>query len=363
MARNHYEVLGLERGSSHSEIRSAYRRLVIRYHPDTSKETNALEQFHRITEAYEVLGDRERRLQYDKLLDMAATQAVVQTQRRRSPEVEATKAKAYAAAPGGRRAAAVSTELTRLTLLHSRGQSALAEKLANKILGYDPKQPIPYAVLGDIARAKGDLRTAAKMYAYAAQMDPSNELYHQRHEEMLGFALVNVGRTKERDLRPIVVGAFMLLLAMMYLVVARERPLLPELGPVSTWTMGVWVMGFVSGIVIGASMTYAGWLDRFFSIATTALGRISPVVALGTIAIVNFWLAAAIYTLLGLAQNAFNYSTTRVVGAVGTMTFVFAGACALSGTIDATQVFAWGGNLIYMGALCGWMVADSMRNA
>lgn len=361
MARNHYEVLGVKKTSSQSEIKTAFRKLVIKYHPDTSEESNALDMFHRITHAYEVLSDRDRRLQYDRLLEVETKQAVVKP--RQAATAERPPKKTYASAGRGR-VMAVSGEVTRLTLLHSRGQSSMAEKLAQKIISHDPRQPIPYAVLGDLSRSRGDLKQAAKMYAMAVQMDPSNELYHQRHEEMISFAVVGVSRNKStaasRQLS-LMVGVGVIFLAAIYMVLAREQPLLPDLGPISTWTLGVWVMTFLCGVVAGVSMCFAEMLDRFFSVATTALGRVSPVVALATIAVVNFWVAAGIYTVLGFAQNGFNFSTTRVVAATAAITLLLSAAAQFSMQLDALQVLLWGGNLTYMGALCGWMVADSMR--
>lgn len=357
MARDHYEVLGLERGCSQSEVRAAYRRLVKLYHPDTSTVPDAIEAFHRITQAYEVLSDWERRGHYDRLLDLEEKRAVVQ------PKAQPAEARRPVYAGVGRsRRAAVVAEVARLTLLHSRGQSSQAERLAQKIIGYDPRQPVPYAVLGDLMRARGELKHAAKMYALAVQMDPGNELYQQRHEEMVSFAVVGVGREREQGRNvALLLGAGIVLLCALYLALAQEEALLPQLGPVSSWTLGVWVMAFLSGVAVGAAMCYAELLDRFFSVATTVLGRVSPVVALASIAIVNFWIAAAVYVLLGAAQRSFNYSTTRIVAATGGATFVLALAAGLSPMIQGAQVLAWGGNLVYIGALCGWMVADSMR--
>src|SRR5688572_28524195 len=135
MARNHYEVLGLERGCSQSEVRAAYRQLVKVYHPDTSNLPDAIDHFHQITQAYEVLSDWERRGPYDRLLDIEAKQAVVQPKRRPEP-----KRAAYAGV-GRSRSAAVNAEVARLTLLHGRGQSSQAERLAQKILSHDSGQP------------------------------------------------------------------------------------------------------------------------------------------------------------------------------------------------------------------------------
>ncbi|MBD3220579.1 molecular chaperone DnaJ [bacterium] len=65
--RDYYEVLGLSRDASESEIKKAYRKLAVKYHPDRNKEDpSAAEKFREATEAYEVLKDAERRAAYDR---------------------------------------------------------------------------------------------------------------------------------------------------------------------------------------------------------------------------------------------------------------------------------------------------------
>eukprot|EP00331_Platyophrya_macrostoma_P022105 CAMPEP_0176442566 /NCGR_PEP_ID=MMETSP0127-20121128/21895_1 /TAXON_ID=938130 /ORGANISM="Platyophrya macrostoma, Strain WH" /LENGTH=98 /DNA_ID=CAMNT_0017827611 /DNA_START=33 /DNA_END=326 /DNA_ORIENTATION=+ len=63
---NHYEALGVAQTASQSEIRSAYKTLVLKFHPDKNedKET-ATVIFNRIQEAYEVLNNQEARNRYD----------------------------------------------------------------------------------------------------------------------------------------------------------------------------------------------------------------------------------------------------------------------------------------------------------
>ena len=67
MAKDYYEVLGVERGATADDIQRAYRRLVRRYHPDVSKEKNAQQRFTEIQEAYDLLSDEKKRAMYDRV--------------------------------------------------------------------------------------------------------------------------------------------------------------------------------------------------------------------------------------------------------------------------------------------------------
>ena len=64
--RDYYEVLGVEKSASESDLKNAFRSLARKYHPDRSTEENAEDKFKEIQEAYAVLSDAEKRAQYDR---------------------------------------------------------------------------------------------------------------------------------------------------------------------------------------------------------------------------------------------------------------------------------------------------------
>ncbi len=64
--KDYYEVLGVSKDASEAEIKSAFRKLAKKYHPDVSKEPDAAEKFKEAQEAYAVLSDKDKRSRYDQ---------------------------------------------------------------------------------------------------------------------------------------------------------------------------------------------------------------------------------------------------------------------------------------------------------
>ena len=64
--KDYYEVLGVSKDASDDDIKSAFRKLAKKYHPDICKEPDAEEKFKEVQEAYAVLSDPTKRKQYDQ---------------------------------------------------------------------------------------------------------------------------------------------------------------------------------------------------------------------------------------------------------------------------------------------------------
>jgi len=66
MAQNYYDILGVSKSSSQDEIKRAYRKMALQWHPDRNKDSNATEKFKEINKAYEVLSDPKKKEVYDQ---------------------------------------------------------------------------------------------------------------------------------------------------------------------------------------------------------------------------------------------------------------------------------------------------------
>ncbi|MBI5151602.1 MAG: DnaJ domain-containing protein [Candidatus Pacebacteria bacterium] len=64
--RDFYDVLGVSKSASQAEIKAAYRKLALQYHPDRNKASDAETKFKEVNEAYQVLGDEKKREQYNQ---------------------------------------------------------------------------------------------------------------------------------------------------------------------------------------------------------------------------------------------------------------------------------------------------------
>lgn len=71
MAKDYYEILGVGKTATDGEIKKAYRKLALQWHPDRNKDPKAEEKFKEITKAYEILADSKKRQAYDQFGEAA----------------------------------------------------------------------------------------------------------------------------------------------------------------------------------------------------------------------------------------------------------------------------------------------------
>src|SRR5690606_13579885 len=67
--KNYYDILGVKKDASDAEIKKKYRKLVRQYHPDVSDDPDADNKIAEINNAYETLRDKDKRAEYDAMLD------------------------------------------------------------------------------------------------------------------------------------------------------------------------------------------------------------------------------------------------------------------------------------------------------
>lgn len=93
--KNYYEILGVNVDSTTTEIKSAYRKLARKYHPDINKAPEAIEKFKKITEAYETLSNPQKREQYNILKGFFKSETQKTSSQKAEEEYRESKKKNY----------------------------------------------------------------------------------------------------------------------------------------------------------------------------------------------------------------------------------------------------------------------------
>lgn len=363
MQPTHYEVLGVAETASADEIRRAYRRLVLRYHPDRNRSTDAAHRFHQVAQSYQVLSDPERRANYDAMLRLQRS--------RKEPGRTTTEHTAAGAAGSSRRPSArsrtadIANTLGEAARYFAQGKYGLAESAARRVLQLSPKEAMAHAILGDIASIQQRMDSALKHYAFAMQLDPNNENFRRRYEQIFRQVgkVGDHGRAEHQRSggRAIAVAGIITGLSLLYLMVAREAPLGTGLMMISTWTQGLMGLMFITGAGVGVALSLTHSVDTFQSVVRGSSGRPSLGLFWIILGFIAFWVATFVYFVAGVLRNSFSYSVSRAFGITAGLALSFTVAAYISPTILPMQTLLWSGNLLLFAVVCGWVVADCFR--
>lgn len=418
---NAYETLGLPRTATQDEIKKRYRELARKLHPDVNQSNpSASRQFSQVSQAYKLLSDVDTRKLYDAE-NVLREQRMRQAPARYAASPPAPgSASARTGAPSPRPAAAPSPAADAARIAGEartaflRDRQAEARTLAETALRLDIRNAEAWEVLGDVFRRKGRNEDAINAYSMSLQINPRNASVMQRLERMAagsagarttasptgsrpaaasrpfssgtaaGYGSNSGGansraytpgrasRFEDPDKRPLrilltaFVGYGAVFMAILYAALAHGDPPLntvPLLAWVSHWNGTITTLLASCGFVLGATMTVTGAIRRIDDelILSGVAARGGTFLPLGLIlvvlSVINFYFAAIVYAIITALQESFTSSMMRVFGVVvGTVALL-----ALAYTPDHLQVLIFGGNVVFVTFVIGWLLGDFFR--
>lgn len=358
--QDHYAALGIRRTATAEEIRAAYRHQARQHHPDAG---GSPEAFQAVQEAYEQLGDPEKRARYDAALSYVETverqkeQAAASRQSASGPMMWEAEPAPPAAEP---MAPSYGVKLQEMSMAVRRGNLRKAEDLAKEILHADQKVSLAHAVLGDAAKARGELEKAMKRYGMAAQYDPDGTRYLRLQQQMQTAMEDREQTASRREDRPrsgagsLIVGFLLIGVAGALIIAMRDEAVA---GPLALSHLAALAL---AGLAAGASLSAGDYLDRF--VAQDAISkRLGPGIGLGLVTLISFWLGLILYLLVGAAQRSFSASTSRLFALCAAALLILFAFSYGRDSATAWTLLAFGGSLTYIGALLGWLAADGLR--
>ncbi|MDX1932898.1 MAG: J domain-containing protein [Capsulimonadales bacterium] len=423
--KNAYEVLGVARTASLDDIKKRYRELARQHHPDVNQgNPTAAKTFALVTNAYKTLSDSGSRATYDAELTLqekrrseAAKRSAAPTTGASGPTASTVRPPAASAAENAQRNQAASQRsVTEAQAAFARGRFVEARSHAEQALRLNRRNDKAYEVLGDVFARQGKTDEAINMYSMALQLNPRNPPLMQRLERLTrttgsgpgpnaqrvffdnspgpaprpqatpGRPPVSppIGRVNpapsayrspvtasgmpRRDLGIITVGFIgytgVLLTVIYTALFPGAAPVAGSFLPmVSSWNGTIWTVLPLSGMMLGFTMTLTGAIRRLedelvFNGVPSGGGAVLPMGLLVIVlAAINFYIAAIVYSIVGLLQESFTKSMARVLGAV----LILVTILALVYSPGAMQVFVWGGNVVFLCFVIGWLIGDVFR--
>ncbi|MGE0001142.1 MAG: DnaJ domain-containing protein [Fimbriimonadaceae bacterium] len=342
-----YAVLGLERGASKADVKSAFRRLAREFHPDVSDAPDARERFEEARSAYEaVIGEAP-----DFALEFRAGRK--SREEREAEEAERLRIKAEQMLRE-HRAAQVRRETpeeVQLRATAASGNTAAAEREAHRLLKKMPTSAAANGVLGDIAMMKGRRSEALHHFSIAAQSSPDDARYQKTVERLLseGQAEPREATRMEMEKGP---SGWGLGFAVALAFVPLFAP--PGLEP-SVIALAM------AGLILGFAERAGGRTVSLRSAASSTVVGLHPFALAAFLGIVSIWLGLAVYLLLAVARGLANSSASRML-ALG------CGAVALHSLVLAYRLPSEGVRLALLASgapwcavLLGWIAGGAFQ--
>ncbi len=171
LQRNHYEVLGVPRTATTDEIKTKYRELARKFHPDIAQDKVMGQKiFSQINQAYRVLGDPDRRAEYDAAM---AAEAFAPTRNGTATPASNGSGVSAAPAPNGQTSANVTRLLAEAETAMLQGNVGKVKSICEMVLKTDPGSQKALGLLGDALVQMGRPQEAAAAYQQALKVAPN----------------------------------------------------------------------------------------------------------------------------------------------------------------------------------------------
>lgn len=350
MAKDYYQILGVEPSASGEEIKRRFRELVRRYHPDIHPDKLfSHEVFRQILEAYKVLGDPEKRRLYDVSKRERKPFAGVEVSVPPRPPVD------------------IEGLLLRAEIALIRGNLKDAVELCNEVLRKDPKNAFAYNLLGDIFRAQGRTKEAVEMYSYAVQFDPYKQVYAEKLDRLLKGEGKAVERERKetgrkRAFSPVLFSFGLLsLIPISWWIKNNPGVAIPHF-PFANFSLNLLIALCLSGLTSGFFSGCSRFLrphdeELIFALSWIGRGYIPLGLILCIFALGSFWGSLILYSILSAIQE---HSSSSVWKAYGFSLFIVL-VISISLSMIWRNVLIWGGNFVFPFFLLGWFIGDIFR--
>lgn len=390
-----YDILGVPNTATTDQIKRRYRQLVRKYHPDVAEDKAAAKAaFIEIAEAYQTLINQDKRVIYDSSLWSQTLGArgnrpgsspsykppsasgtrpqsrPTSTQSRPRPQAQSNTQQRSQ----GNRVGEANRFVAEAQTAFNRGQfrnAILASKEAQRL---DPKNIQAHVILGDIYRIQGHVEEAISMYSVVVQLDPRNadvqaKLNRLTRQKTSARASTTTDeRYTSLKLGINMIGWSMLAILLVYLSMNPGVPiewLRNNIPIVDTWSAELVAVLMIGSFIVGLLLSLNELvhpLDEelvFKSVRSPApkAANYPLLLILVVFNLFSFYLASAVYILVGLVQECLSKTVLRAL----IFTFAIVLIAALIYPEGRAQVFWFGGNIALPSLLFGWMIGDMFR--